>query len=193
MLVDVPELDNEEGAPELASKQHRTWIAELLRNSWTSTVAYDMASFDEETQGDGVEGLTVAKQNLTKDKLALENFHYDISKFTAHVRTYIHQIIGAGLQPTKQHFILVYSALKDTDEAEFNLIIIQLLKEWRSGTVEGSRLTMLQLLAKVESEYKRLVQLGQLTTKNKSSELLRLQAKFDVLQTQFQSLVTEHK
>jgi hypothetical protein len=145
MLVAVPEEANEEGAQELASKQHCTWIAELLRNSWISSVAYDMASFDEETQGDGVlliyvflrehvgfsnEALIVTEQNLTKDKLALENFHYDISKFTAHVRTYIRQIIGAGLQPTKQHFILVYSALKDTNEAEFNLIIIQLYKEW---------------------------------------------------------------
>jgi hypothetical protein len=129
MLVTLPEEANEEGAQELASKQHRTWIAELLWNSWTSSVAYDMASFDEETQGDGVllfyvflrehvgfsnEALIVAEQNLTKDKLALENFHYDITKFAAHVCTYIRQIIGAGLQPTKQHFILVYSALKET-------------------------------------------------------------------------------
>jgi len=38
---------------------------------------------------------------LTKDKLALENFHFDIFKVTTHVRTNIHQIIGAGLEPTK--------------------------------------------------------------------------------------------
>jgi hypothetical protein len=48
--------------------------------------------------------------------LALENFQYNISKFTNHVRTYIHQISGAGMQPTKQHFILVFSTLKEAEE-----------------------------------------------------------------------------
>ncbi len=51
---------------------------------------------------------------------------------------------------------------------------------------------MLQLLAKADSEYKRLLQLGQWTTKHKSSKLLGLQAKFDTLQTQFQALMAEH-
>jgi hypothetical protein len=36
------------------------------------------------------------------------------------------------------------------------------------------------------------LQLGQWTTKNPSSELLGLQSKFDVLQTQFHTLLTEH-
>jgi hypothetical protein len=54
MLVDIPQAANHDGALELALKQHRTWIAELLRNSWTANVASEMASFDEETQGDGV-------------------------------------------------------------------------------------------------------------------------------------------
>jgi hypothetical protein len=35
--------------------------------------------------------------------------------------------------------------------------------------------------------------LGQWTTKNKASELLGLQAKFDLFQAQFQSLVAENK
>jgi hypothetical protein len=207
MLADVPESADDEGAPELASKQHCTWIAELLRNSWTAHVASEMASFEEETQGDGVllcsvflretvgftnEALIVVEQHLTKEKLALENFQYDITKFTAHVRSYIHQIIGAGLQPTKQHFILIFLALKEAEEAEFNLIIIQLYKEWRSGTGEGARLTLLQLLAKVNSEYKHLQQLGQWKTKNKTSDLLGLQAKFDTLQLQFQTLMAKH-
>jgi hypothetical protein len=61
--------------------------------------------------------------------LALENFQFDIFKFTTHVRTYIQQIIGAGQQPTKQQFILVFSALKEAEEAEFNLIIMRLYQE----------------------------------------------------------------
>jgi hypothetical protein len=60
-------------------------------------------------------------------------------------------------------------------------------------TGEGSNTTVIQLLARADSEYKRLKLLGQWSTKNKASELLGLQAKFDVLQTQFQALVTENK
>ncbi len=207
ILASVPKLATDDGAMELASKQHRTWIADLLWNSWTSNVASEMNAFDEETQGDGVllfyvflrenvgftnEAIIAAEQQLTKEKLALTNFQFDIFKFTTHVRTYVRQIIGAGQQPTKQHFILVFSALKDVEEEEFKLIIMKLYEEWRSGKGDGANLTMLQLLAKADSNYKRLLQLGQWTTKNPSSELLGLQSKFDVLQTQFQALLTEH-
>jgi hypothetical protein len=54
MLVHVPPYANDNGAQELASKQHRTWIAEMLQNSWMDNVASEMTSFEEETQGDGV-------------------------------------------------------------------------------------------------------------------------------------------
>jgi hypothetical protein len=207
MLVEAPQVAEDEGAAELASKQHRTWIAELLRNSWTSQVAAEMNAFEEETQNDGVllfyvflrenvdftnEAIIAAEQHLTKERLALENFQFDIFKFTTYVRTYIRQILGAGQPPTKQHFILVFSALKEAEEAEFNLIIMKLYQEWHTGAGEGSCLTMLQLLAKADSEYKCLLQLGQWTTKNKSSELLGLQSKFDVLQNQFCALLADH-
>jgi len=110
-----------DGAPKLASKQHRTWIAEMLRNSWTSTVASEMNAFEEETQGDGIllfyifrrkiigftnEAIIAAEAQLTREKLALENFQFDIFKFTSHVRAYIRQFMGAGQQPTNLHFIL---------------------------------------------------------------------------------------
>lgn len=129
MLDDVPLLATDEGAPELASKQHRMWIAEMLQNSWTSTVASEMNAFEEEIQGDGVllfyiflcenigftnEAIIAAKTQLTKEKLALEHFQFDIFKFMIHVRTYIHQIMGAGQQLTKQHFILVFLLLKQS-------------------------------------------------------------------------------
>jgi hypothetical protein len=162
MLDNIPLTSTDEGAPELASKQHRMWIAEMLRNSWTSTVASEMNAFEEETQGNGVllfyiflcenigfmnEAIIAAEAQLTKEKLALENFQFDIFKFTTHVRTYIRQIMGAGQQPTKQHFILVFSTLKAVEEDEFKLIIMNLYQEWRSGKGEGATLTILQLLA----------------------------------------------
>ncbi len=138
-------------------------------------VASEMNAFEEETSGDGIlmyyvflrenigftkEAIIAAEAQLTKDKLALETFQYDIFKFSKHVRTYILQIMGAGQQPTKQHFILVFSALKSVDKEEFKLIIMKLSQEWRSGVRQGARLTMLQLIAQADSEYKRLTQLG---------------------------------
>jgi len=124
---------------------------------------------------------------LTKDKLALENFYFDIFKFTTHVRTNIRQIIGAGLEPTKQHFILVFSALKEVEEEEFKLFIMKTLP----GMAFRQR-RWCQYQYASASEYKRLLQLGQWVTKNKSSDLLGLQTKFDALQIQFMALMSAH-
>jgi hypothetical protein len=101
--------------------------------------------------------IIAAEQELTKEKLALENFWFDIHKFTTHVHKYIRQIIGAGLQTTKQHFIIIFSALKEAEHDEFKLFIMQLYTEWRKGAGEGATITVLQLLAKADSEYKRLI------------------------------------
>jgi hypothetical protein len=101
--------------------------------------------------------------------------------------------MSAGNQPTNQHYILIFSALKEVEQDEFKLIIMKLYEGWRTGQGEGADITVLQLLAKADSEYKCLKMLGQWMTKNKASELLGLQAKFDVFQTQFQALVAENK
>jgi len=54
MLDEAPQADDDEGARELASKQHAMWIAELLNNSWSDSVAAEMNAFEEETRGDGI-------------------------------------------------------------------------------------------------------------------------------------------
>jgi hypothetical protein len=95
-------------------------------------------------------------------------------------------------KPTNQHFILIFSALNEVEQDELKLIILKLYEGWRTGQGEGSNITVIQLLARADSEYKRLKLLGQWSTKNKVSELLGLQAKFDILQIQFQALVAEH-
>jgi hypothetical protein len=104
MLDDVHQVAEEEGASELDSKQHRMWISELLWNSWTTNVIADMNAFEEETQDNGVilyciflckhigftnEVIIASKAQLTKEKLALKNFQFNILKFTTHVRAYI--------------------------------------------------------------------------------------------------------
>jgi hypothetical protein len=208
LLDNAPQTAGQDGAKELASKQHSMWISELLDNSWSDTVTAEMNAFEEETKGDGIlqwylflrenmgqtkEAIIAAEQQLSKEKLALENFNFDILKFTTHVHTYIRQIMSAGNQPTNQHYILIFSALKEVEQDEFKLIIMKLYEGWRTGQGEGADITVLQLLANADSEYKCLKMLGQWTMKNKASELLGLQAKFDLFQAQFQSLVAENK
>jgi hypothetical protein len=39
------------------------------------------------------------------------------------------QIMGAGQQLTKQHFILVFSALKEVEEEEFKMIFMKFYQE----------------------------------------------------------------
>jgi hypothetical protein len=123
MLDNPPTTNDDDGAQELASKQHSMWIAELLDDSWTPQVTSDMSAFEEETKGDGIllfyiflrehvgytkEAIIAAEQQLMKEKLALENFDHDISRFMMHARTYLRQIMNAGSPIMNQHFILIF-------------------------------------------------------------------------------------
>jgi hypothetical protein len=114
-----------------------------------------------ENIGHTKEAIIAAEQQLSKDKLALENFNHDINKLTMHVRTYIWQIMSAGLQPTNQHYILIFSALKEVDQDEFKLTIMKLYEGCHTGSGEASSITVLQLFTRADSEYKRLHHLGQ--------------------------------
>jgi hypothetical protein len=110
-LNDPPQNSNDEGVKELASKQHRMWIAELLDNSWSSNVSAEMSAFKEEMKGDRIllfyvflrknvgytkEAIIAAEQQLSKEKLALENFNYDIGQFIKHARTYLWKIMNSS-------------------------------------------------------------------------------------------------
>lgn len=148
MLDNPPTTNDDDGAQELASKQHSMWIAELLDNSWSPQVTSDMSAFKEETKGDGIllfyiflrehlgytkEAIIAAEQQLTKENLALENSDQDIRGFTMHARTYLHQNTNAGSPSTNQHFTLTFSALKEAPEEEFKLTIMKFCKGWRTG------------------------------------------------------------
>ena len=97
--------------------------------------------------------------------------------------------MAAGALITNQHYILIFSSLKETDDEEFKSIIMQLYEGWRTGKGDGANISIMQLLAWADSEFKRLTVLGQWKTKAKSSEFLGLQAKFDLLQAQFTALL----
>jgi hypothetical protein len=86
MLNEPPQVSTDDGAKELASKQHSMWITELLDNSCSSNVSADMSAFKKETKGDGIllfyvflwenvgytkEAIIAAEQQHTKEKLSL--------------------------------------------------------------------------------------------------------------------------
>ncbi len=81
----------------------------------------------------------MAEQQLTKEKLALENFQHDIHKFTAHTRLYICQIMNVGSPVKNQHFILVFSALRESLEDEFKLTIC-------NSTMDGEPVKVKELI-----------------------------------------------
>jgi hypothetical protein len=54
MLNEPSQVSTDDGAKELAYKQHSMWITKLLDNSWSSNVSADMSAFEEETNGDGI-------------------------------------------------------------------------------------------------------------------------------------------
>jgi hypothetical protein len=70
---------------------------------------------------------------------------------------------------------------------------MQLYDSWHRGQGEGANITIMQLLAKADSEYKHLCQLGQWTTRNKTNDFIGLQAEFDTLKMQFAAMVAENK
>ncbi len=67
-----------------------------------------------------------------------------------------------------------------------------MLAEWRKGAGKGSNLSIIQILAKANSEYNCLLLLNQWGTKNKGSELLCLQAELNTLKSQIM-LTTEQQ
>lgn len=58
---------------------------------------------------------------------------------------------------------------------------MELYGQWKKSRGEGANMTILQLLAHADLEYKRLVQLGQWTTKNNPSDRLGTLSKASLL------------
>jgi len=185
------------GAKEFASKQHRSWIAECLRMSWTAEAKDRMDAHTEEHDGDGVvmwmcclqefagssrEALIAAQEALHPNKLNLDSFNMDVKSFTSYCRTHFRMLLKAGRQPTEDHFIHIYTALKKANTEEFRLQIIDWYRNWRQGAGAGSQWTMMQLLAKVDLEYTRLLELGQWETNDPNSTVVALLSKVNDLE-----------
>jgi hypothetical protein len=55
--------------------------------------------------------------------------------------------MAAGASITNQHYILIFSSLKETNDEEFKSIIMQLYEGWRTGKGDGANISIMQLLA----------------------------------------------
>ena len=56
---------------------------------------------------------------------------------------------------------------------------LDLYKGWRMGSGDGAGLTLLQLLARLDSEYTRLINLGRWKTSNSNDEIIALKAQLN--------------
>jgi hypothetical protein len=104
-----------------------------------------MSAFEDETRNDGIlllflfireyvgysfEAIIAAVQLLTKECLDLAKFGFDVSRFTAHCREPLQEITNAGAAITPQHFILIFSALKEANGDEFKMEFMRLYGYW---------------------------------------------------------------
>ena len=189
-------------APHYASKQHRSWIAEFIKNSISSTVRSTLDAYEEDHDGDGVvlyycflqefsgatrEALVLAEEALHPLKLSLSNFNQDVKAFTAYCRLHLRNITGSGGQISHTHWIRIQEALEEAFTEKFRLQMIEWSKNWRKQSGEGHDWTMMQCLAKVDLEYSRLVNLNQWKTNDPSSTIIALRAEISDLKIALQA------
>jgi hypothetical protein len=185
-----------------ASKQHRSWIAEFIKNSITSNVRSTLEAYEEDHDGDGVvlffcflqeysgatrEALVLAEEALHPLNLSLSNFNQDIKAFTNYCRLHLHNIIGSGGQISHTHWIRIQESLEEAYTEKFRLQMMDWSKNWRKQTGEGHDWAMMQYLAKVDPEYSRLLNLNQWKTNDPNSTIVALRAKIADLKVALQA------
>lgn len=184
----------------LASKQHRSWICQLIVDSCTQTVLQTLEAYEEEHKNDGPtmffsllmeysgatrDAIIKAEENLHPVKITLNNFGHDVKAWSQYARTNLNRITGSGGTITHTHWIHLMSALEEAHSERFRLQIIEWNKNWRKQSGEGSNWTILQFLAKADSEYTRLLDLGQWKTQDPNSSIIALQAELQAMKTKF--------
>jgi hypothetical protein len=189
----------------LVSFQNREWIYVLLMNVWSITMQAIMNRYQEAHEQDGVvlwfcflqefSGTTTANiiqanAMLLDAKLQLRLFRNDILNFTNYVRVPIRCLLKAKEQPSCQNFISVFHACMDAPNDEFKSYVTTLYTDYRNDGPTKS-LSMLQLLDKLDIEYKRIHTLGR-WEKQKDPELLALTATISALQAELSSVKTNY-
>jgi len=184
----------------LVSFQNREWIYVLLMNVWSLTMQAIMNRYQEAHDQDGVvlwfcflqefSGTTTANiiqahAMLLDAKLQLYLFGNDILKFTNYIHTPVRCLLKAKEQPSCQNFISIFHSCMDAPNDELKSYVTNLYTDFRADD-PTKNLTMLQLLDKLDCEYKRIQILGRWERK-KDPEILALTATISSLKTELSS------
>jgi len=189
----------------LVSYQNREWIYVLLMNVWSLTMQAIMNRYQEAHEQDGIvlwfcflqefAGTTTANiiqanAMLLDTKLQLHLFGNDILRFTNYVRAPVRCLLKAKENPSCQNFISVFHACMDAPNDEFKTYVTNLYTDYRNDGPTKS-LSMLQLLDKLDIEYKRIHTLGR-WEKKQNSELLALTATISALQLELSTMKSNY-
>jgi hypothetical protein len=190
----------------LVSFQNRDWIYVLLMNVWSLTMQAIMNRYQETHDHDGVvlwfcflqefAGTTTANiiqanAMLLDTKLLLQNFGKNILSFTNFVRAPVRTHLKAHEPPSRQHFISVFHSCLDAPNIEFQNFVTTLYADYRLDGLT-KQLSMLQLLDKLDIEYKRLETLGR-WEKKKYPEILALTQRQDQICNACQNAIIKCK
>jgi hypothetical protein len=189
----------------LVSYQNREWIYVLLMNVWSLAMQAIMNRYQEAHDQDGVvlwfcflqefSGTTTANiiqahAMLLDAKLQLHLFGNDILKLTNYIRAPIRCLLKAKESPSCQNFISVFHSCMDAPNNEFRTYVRTLYTDYRNDSPTKS-LTMLQLLDKLDSEYKHIHILGRWERKQ-DPEILALTATISSLKSELSTFKSNY-
>jgi hypothetical protein len=147
--------------------------------------------FLQEFAGTTTANIIQANAMLLDTKLLLQNFGKNILSFTNFVRAPVRTHLKAHEPPSRQHFISVFHSCLDAPNIEFQNFVTTLYADYRLDGLT-KQLSMLQLLDKLDIEYKRLETLGR-WEKKKYPEILALTQRQDQICNACQNAIIKCK
>jgi hypothetical protein len=136
------------------------------------------------------ENLIEAYSQLSESKLQLSNFNVNVLHLTNVIRIPVCCLLKAKENPSFQHFLYVFHGVMDAPNEEFRNFVINLYSDYRKGA-PTTKLSMLELLELLDTEYNRINNLGH-WIKKEDSQVLALNVTISNLQSQLSSLMSRY-
>jgi hypothetical protein len=114
--------------------------------------------------GTTCENLIEAYSQLSESKLQLSNFSGNVLQFTNAVHAPVCRLLKAKENPSFQHFLYVFHGIMDAPNEEFHNFVMNLYTDYRKGGAT-TKMSMLELLEQLDTEYNRINNLGRWTKK----------------------------
>ena len=154
----------------IAKTQERGWISELINNTISPGTKATLKPYRQQIRNDGLvklyylfdefastsnEAVILAENNLLSEKLRMKNFKYNVREWTRHIRDNVRLIQANGDEIGRQTRIVVHEQLAKYPNDDFKRIFGKYYDEWRAKAGQGWTITLTQLLAKADKEYRR--------------------------------------